>query len=40
LGGNFTGNANESFDGYIDQVRIFNKALDASEAATLYSRGG
>jgi hypothetical protein len=40
LGGNFTGNANENFDGYLDQVRIFNKALTASEAATLYSRGG
>ena len=38
LGGAFNGA--ERFQGYIDNVRIFNKALSASEAATLYSRGG
>jgi hypothetical protein len=38
LGGNTSGA--EKYEGYLDNVRIFNKALSASEAATLYSRGG
>lgn len=38
LGGNAVGT--EIYQGYIDNVRVFNKALSASEAATLYSRGG
>jgi len=38
LGGNAAGG--EIYQGYIDNVRIFNKALNSSEAAILYSRGG
>jgi len=38
LGGNAAGG--EHFLGHIDHVRIFNKALSATEAATLYNKGG
>ena len=38
LGGNASGA--ERFQGHIDHVRVFNKALSSAEAATLYSNGG
>ena len=38
LGGNASGA--ERFSGHIDHVRVFNKALSATEAATLYNGGG
>ena len=38
LGGNYAGS--EHFDGHIDRVRIFNKAISDSEAVSLYNSGG
>ena len=38
LGGNASGA--ERFAGHIDHVRVFNKALSSTEAATLYNGGG
>ena len=35
IGGNFAGQA-ESFDGVIDDIRIYNRALSASEVQQLY----
>jgi hypothetical protein len=33
-------NGAERFSGHIDHVRVFNKALSSTEAATLYNGGG
>ena len=37
IGGTFTGSDARFFDGDIDQVRIFNKAISASEVTKLYN---
>ena len=36
IGGNFAGQA-ETFDGVIDDIRIYNRALSANEVAQLYT---
>jgi hypothetical protein len=36
IGGTWTGSAGRLFEGKIDQVRIFNKALSTSEISSLY----
>jgi len=37
--GNRGSNLNRGFDGYIDEVRIYNRALSATEITNLYQRG-
>ena len=37
IGGTFTGSNARFFDGEIDQIRIFNKALNSTEVGTLYN---
>ena len=37
IGGSWAGSAGRLFEGSIDQVRIFNKALDSTEVGTLYA---
>ena len=35
--GGYSGYTNSAYDGMLDQIRIFNKALSASEVSTLYN---